>query len=223
MSLIQLEHISKIYTETGAQKIQPLTDLNFHMDEGQFIAVMGRSGSGKSTLLNIIGLLLSPTSGSYKFEGTEVSSYTEKEKAVFRRRNVGFVFQKYQLIQDMSIWENICMPCYLDHKKPDRDFIYEAAEKMGLMERLDSYPAALSGGEQQRVAIIRAMANHPKVILADEPTGNLDYATGQQVMEAITVSKRTFGQTILMVTHDNETASYADQILYMQDGVLSGL
>lgn len=222
MTLIRLENISKIYEEKGGYRNQPIEGLNFSLETGDFLAIMGRSGSGKSTLLKMIGMLLEPSSGTYYFKERDVSGFSAKEKAIFRRRNIGFVFQQYRLIPDMSIWENICMPCYLDHKKPDKDYICDIADKFHLLDRLDSYPAALSGGEQQRVAMIRAMANHPELILADEPTGNLDYATGQRVMEAIAISKYEFGQTILMVTHDNETASYADRILYMQDGKLSG-
>lgn len=215
--VIELKKLSKTY-QTPGEEIHALRELDLTIEEGSFLAVMGRSGCGKTTLLNILGTLLPPTSGSYQLRGREVNGLSQKEIAALRRTEIGFVFQQYRLLRAYSVWENICMPFVLNHDKPDRAYLEDLAASCGIYEKLDKYPDQLSGGEQQRVAIVRAMAPKPAILLADEPTGNLDYQTGQNVMAVLASCRRQYHQTIVMATHDNECASYADQILVMSDG-----
>lgn len=214
---IVLKDIQKTYIVPG-EEIHAVNGISLTIPEGEFIAIMGRSGCGKSTLLQILGTLLPPTSGSYLLRGQEVAGMNEKQISALRRREIGFVFQQYRLIREYSVWENICMPLCLDHEKPDEDYLRDLARSCGIVDKLGKYPDQLSGGEQQRVAIVRAMAHKPSIVLADEPTGNLDYHTGQEVMNVLAACRRRFHQTIVMVTHDRETASYADNVLMMEDG-----
>ena len=216
---IELKDIQKIYSLPN-EEIYALRGISLTIEEGEFVAIMGRSGCGKSTLLNILGTLLAPTSGSYLLQGKEVAGMSEKQICALRRREIGFVFQQYRLIREYSAWENICMPLCLDHAEPDEEYLQDLARSCGIRDKLGKYPDQLSGGEQQRVAIVRAMAHKPGILLADEPTGNLDSYTGQEVMSALSTCRRRFQQTIVMVTHDKETASYADRVLTMEDGMI---
>ena len=217
MGMVRLEGIRKTYL-TSHGEVHALNGVDLIVEEGEFLAVMGRSGSGKSTLLNIIGTLQKPTAGSYFLRERQVDQMTEKEILELRRREIGFVFQQYRLLASYTIWENICMPLALDQMEVDEEYIQNLAERCGILEKLDAYPDQLSGGEQQRAALIRAMAHKPSIVIADEPTGNLDYRTGMEIMNLITECRLSFGQTILMVTHDNKCASYADRVIAMEDG-----
>lgn len=216
-SIVSLKKISKTYLASNGE-VHALSGVDLTVEEGEFVAVMGRSGSGKSTLLNIIGTLLKPTSGEYCLRERRVDEMKESEILSLRRREIGFVFQKYRLLRSYTTWENICMPLALDQVTADEEYLKILAERCGLLDKLDKYPDQLSGGEQQRAAILRAMSHKPAVVLADEPTGNLDYRTGMQVMHVMMDCRRDFGQTIIMVTHDNECASYADRIVMLEDG-----
>ena len=207
MGMVRLEGIRKTYL-TSHGEVHALNGVDLIVEEGEFLAIMGRSGSGKSTLLNIIGTLQKPTAGSYFLRERQVDQMTEKEILELRRREIGFVFQQYRLLASYTIWENICMPLALDQMEVDEEYI----------QNLAAYPDQLSGGEQQRAALIRAMAHKPSIVIADEPTGNLDYRTGMEIMNLITECRLSFGQTILMVTHDNECASYAARGIGMADG-----
>ena len=217
MDMVRLEGIRKTYL-TSHGDVHALNGVDLIVEEGEFLAIMGRSGSGKSTLLNIIGTLQKPTAGSYFLRERQVDQMTEKEILELRRREIGFVFQQYRLLASYTIWENICMPLALDQMEVDAEYIQNLAERCGILEKLDAYPDQLSGGEQQRAALIRAMAHKPSIVIADEPTGNLDYRTGMEIMNLITECRLAFDQTILMVTHDNECASYADRVIAMEDG-----
>ena len=217
MDIVTLKDISRTYI-TSHGKINALNGVNLTVPEGEFLAIMGRSGSGKSTLLNIIGTLQKPTSGNYFLRGQQVDQLPEKEILTIRRQQIGFVFQQYRLLSSYTIWENVIMPLALDQAEIDREYIQHLAERCGILDKLDAYPDQLSGGEQQRAALIRAMAHKPSIVIADEPTGNLDYRTGMAIMDLMADCRREFAQTILMVTHDNECASYADRVIALEDG-----
>ena len=219
MAILETKDLRKIYG-SGENEVHALDGVSISVEEGEFVAVIGTSGSGKSTLLNMIGGLDRPTSGSVTIRGKELLKMKDEELTIFRRRNIGFVFQKYQLLPEYTIWDNVCMPLYIAHQNPDRDYIQQILERAGLWERRMDYPEELSGGEQQRVAIARAMAAKPEIILADEPTGNLDYRTGQEIMRMLRASREMYLQTIVMVTHDMESANYADRIVILEDGKL---
>ena len=219
MAILETKDLRKIYG-SGENEVHALDGVSISVEEGEFVAVIGTSGSGKSTLLNMIGGLDRPTSGSVTIRGKELLKMKDEELTIFRRRNIGFVFQKYQLLPEYTIWDNVCMPLYIAHQNPDRDYIQQILKRAGLWERRMDYPEELSGGEQQRVAIARAMAAKPEIILADEPTGNLDYRTGQEIMRMLRASREMYLQTIVMVTHDMESANYADRIVILEDGKL---
>lgn len=216
---IRMEHVSKSY-KLGKKSIHALKDLNITVEQGEFIAVMGRSGSGKSTFLKIAGTLEQPDEGRVWIGEKDIGTLTEHDRCKMRQREIGFVFQKYQLLPEYTVWENVCMPLYIAHLSPDRPYLQEILEHVGLWDRRMDYPEELSGGEQQRVAIARAMAARPGIILADEPTGNLDYHTGQDIMRMLRKSREVYLQTIVMVTHDMESANYADRIVILEDGRL---
>lgn len=218
-AMIRLEHVSKGY-QLGKKRIQALADLNITVEQGEFVAVMGRSGSGKSTFLKIAGTLEQPDEGKVWIGERELQTLSEQELCKMRQSEIGFVFQKYQLLPEYSIWDNVCMPLYIAHQKPDASYIQSILQHVGLWERRMDYPEELSGGEQQRVAIARAMSAKPELILADEPTGNLDYRTGQEIMRMLRASRELYLQTIVMVTHDMESANYADRIVILEDGKL---
>jgi len=220
MQMLKLEHIEKAYQQ-GKNTIPVLHDITFHVAHGEFVAIMGPSGSGKSTLMNLIGLLDTPTSGSYFFDGTEVSRCSENMLSQIRNEKIGFVFQNFNLLPRQSALENAALPLLYAGVKPKvrRERAREALEKVGLSDRVSFLPTQLSGGQKQRVAIARAMINHPKLLLADEPTGALDTASGEQVMELFHELHKT-GVTIVMITHELEIAQHAERILTIRDGRL---
>ncbi|QAT49465.1 ABC transporter ATP-binding protein [Caproiciproducens sp. NJN-50] len=198
--------------------VKALDGIDLSVSSGEFVAVVGTSGSGKSTLLHLLGGLDTPTAGSVEVGGSELSKMNDEALAVFRRRNVGFIFQNYNLIPVLNVYENITLPVELDGKTPDREFITEAVRMLGLSEKLENLPSNLSGGQQQRVAIARALAAKPAVILADEPTGNLDSGTSRDVMALLKSTSEKFGQTIVMITHNQEIARLAGRIIRIEDG-----
>lgn len=220
VGMLKLEHIEKAYQQ-GKNTVPVLHDITFHVAHGEFVAIMGPSGSGKSTLMNLIGLLDTPTSGSYFFDGTEVSRCSENMLSQIRNEKIGFVFQNFNLLPRQSALENAALPLLYAGVKPKvrRERARAALEKVGLADRVSFLPTQLSGGQKQRVAIARAMINHPKLLLADEPTGALDTASGEQVMELFHELHKT-GVTIVMITHELEIAQHAERILTIRDGRL---
>ena len=218
--MLKLEHIEKAYQQ-GKNTVPVLHDITFHVAHGEFVAIMGPSGSGKSTLMNLIGLLDTPTSGSYFFDGTEVSRCSENMLSQIRNEKIGFVFQNFNLLPRQSALENAALPLLYAGVKPKvrPERARDALEKVGLSDRVSFLPTQLSGGQKQRVAIARAMINHPKLLLADEPTGALDTASGEQVMELFHELHKT-GVTIVMITHELEIAQHAERILPIRDGRL---
>ena len=219
MEILRTEHLSKIYGDKEA-RVEALKDISFSMEKGEFSAVLGESGSGKSTLLNCIGGLEIPTSGRVLLDGEDLFSMKENSRTIFRRQNIGFIFQSFQLISELNVEQNIQFPILLDHRKPDRDQVEEILEVLGLTERRHHLPGQLSGGQQQRVAIGRALITRPMLILADEPTGNLDSKNSRDVMELLTKASRHYQQSILMITHNEHLTSYVDRIFHMKDGRL---
>jgi len=219
MEILRTEHLSKIYGDKEA-RVEALKDVSFSMEKGEFSAVLGESGSGKSTLLNCIGGLEIPTSGRVLLDGEDLFSMKENSRTIFRRQNIGFIFQSFQLISELNVEQNIQFPILLDHRKPDRDQVEEILEVLGLTERKHHLPGQLSGGQQQRVAIGRALITRPMLILADEPTGNLDSKNSRDVMELLTKASRHYQQSILMITHNEHLTSYVDRIVHMKDGRL---
>lgn len=217
MSILSTTHLTKQYG-SGANIVRALDDVNISVERGEFVAIIGTSGSGKSTLLNMLGGLDRPTSGSVRVDKFELGRLSDEDLTVFRRQRIGFVFQNYNLVPILNVYENIVMPIQLDGKKPDERFIQEAAELLGLEKKLDNMPNMLSGGQQQRVSIARALASKPAIILADEPTGNLDHKTSDEVIELLRVTSQKFGQTIVMITHNPEIASQADRCIRIEDG-----
>ena len=208
----------KKYYGSGDTQVRALDGVDLEIERGKFTAIIGTSGSGKSTLLNILGGLDVPTEGSVRIGGTELTGLDREQAAVFRRKQIGFVFQNYNLIPVLTVWENIVFPLSLDRQKPDRMFIMKVVKLLGLEEKLDSLPGQLSGGQQQRAAIARALASKPAILLADEPTGNLDSKTSDDVMGLLQMSSREFHQTIVMITHNPEIAQRADRIVRIEDG-----
>ena len=208
----------KKYYGSGDTQVRALDGVDLEIERGKFTAIIGTSGSGKSTLLNMLGGLDTPTEGSVQIGGTELARLDREQATIFRRKQIGFVFQNYNLIPVLTVWENIVFPLSLDGQKPDRPFIMKVAELLGLEEKLDSLPGHVSGGQQQRVAIARALASKPAIILADEPTGNLDSRTSDDVMGLLQMSSREFHQTIVMITHNPEIAQMADRIVRIEDG-----
>lgn len=221
MRILEVRNLKKTYGVKENQ-VEALKDASFSVEEGEFVAVVGRSGSGKSTLLNLLGGLDVPTEGTIKIREKEIGQLRRKEMTIFRRRNIGFVFQNYSLMPMLNVYDNIVLPITFDKGKNLRaDYVTELIEELGLSGKETKYPSELSGGEQQRVAIARALANRPAVIFADEPTGNLDSVTTNDVMGILWKCCRKYHQTILMVTHNEEIAASCDQILRMEDGKLS--
>ena len=208
----------KKYYGSGDTQVRALDGVDLEIERGTFTAIIGTSGSGKSTLLNILGGLDVPTEGSVRIGGTELSGLDREQAAIFRRKQIGFVFQNYNLIPVLTVWENIVFPLSLDRQRPDRMFIMKVVKLLGLEEKLDSLPGQLSGGQQQRAAIARALASKPAILLADEPTGNLDSKTSDDVMGLLQMSSREFHQTIVMITHNPEIAQRADRIVRIEDG-----
>ena len=216
-SILKASGLKKYYGSGDAQ-VRALDGVDLEIRQGTFTAVIGTSGSGKSTLLNMLGGLDVPTEGSVRIGGTELAGLDREQAAVFRRKRIGFVFQNYNLIPVLTVWENIVFPLSLDRQKPDRAFIMKVVNLLGLEDKLDSLPGQLSGGQQQRVAIARALASKPAILLADEPTGNLDSKTSDDVMGLLQMSSREFHQTIVMITHNPEIAQRADRVVRIEDG-----
>lgn len=217
MKILQAENLIKIYG-SGENEVHALDGVNFSVEKGEFVAVVGTSGSGKSTLLHILGGLDRPTSGSVKVDNRNIFSLKDEELTIFRRRKIGFVFQNYNLVPVLNVYENIVLPIQLDGKEPDEDYIKSIIETLGIESKLDNLPNNLSGGQQQRVAIARALASKPAIILADEPTGNLDSKTSQDVLGLLKVTSQKYAQTIVMITHNEEIAKLADRIIRIEDG-----
>ncbi len=218
--LIKAKGLSKIYG-SGENQVVALDRANLTIAPGDFISIMGPSGSGKSTLLHLLSGLDHPTSGSLTYDGQEIYTLSDKELSAFRRRQMGFIFQQFNLLPVLTAQENILMPLLLDKKQPDGGYLNQLAELLGLRERLDHLPHELSGGQQQRVAIARALIAQPEVIFADEPTGNLDSRSGGEVMELLKGIRERMGKTLVIITHDNRIAAAADRQLTIMDGVLS--
>ncbi|MFP4443011.1 MAG: ABC transporter ATP-binding protein [Spirochaetia bacterium] len=219
MIILETKKLSKTYGE-GSTKVDALIDADFKIEEGEFVAVVGPSGSGKSTLLHLLGGLDRPTSGSVYVGQKDIYKMSETKRAVFRRRQVGFVFQFYNLIPVLTARENIVLPLLLDNRKIDEERIDQLMNHLGLSDRSHHMPSELSGGQQQRVSIGRALAAEPAIILADEPTGNLDRKTGTEILELLRVSVNFYRQTVVMITHDMEAAARADRIVLIEDGIL---
>ena len=219
MSILQTENLTKIYGD-GENAVHALRGINLTVEKGEFTAIVGTSGSGKSTLLHMLGGLDRPTTGKVMVDGKDIFSLSEEQLTIFRRRKIGFVFQSYNLVPVLNLYENIVLPLELDGKKIDRGYIDQIAETLGLKDRLEALPNQLSGGQQQRVAIARALAGTPSIILADEPTGNLDSKTSQDVLSLLKVTSEKFGQTIVMITHTEEIAQMADRIIHIEDGCI---
>ena len=218
--LIQAKGLSKIYG-SGENQVVALDKANLTIAPGDFISIIGPSGSGKSTLLHLLSGLDHPTSGSLTYDGQEIYTLPDKELSAFRRRQMGFIFQQFNLLPVLTARENILMPLLLDKKQPDEGYLDQLAELLGLRERLDHLPHELSGGQQQRVAIARALIAQPEVIFADEPTGNLDSKSGGEVMELLKGIRERMGKTLVIITHDNRIAAAADRQLTIMDGVLA--
>ncbi len=218
--LIKAKGLSKIYG-SGENQVVALDKANLTIAPGDFISIIGPSGSGKSTLLHLLSGLDHPTSGSLTYDGQEIYTLSDKELSAFRRRQMGFVFQQFNLLPVLTARENILMPLLLDRKQPDEGYLNQLAELLGLRDRLDHLPHELSGGQQQRVAIARALIAQPEVIFADEPTGNLDSKSGGEVMELLKGIRERMGKTLVIITHDNRIAAAADRQLTIMDGVLS--
>lgn len=208
----------KKYYRLGDNVVKALDGVNFSVKEQEFVAIIGRSGSGKSTLLHMIGGLDVPTGGEVYVDGKALSGMNKEQLAVFRRRKVGFVFQNYNLVQDLNVYENVVLPVELDGKHVDQAFVNEILDLLKLQEKKEALPGTLSGGQQQRVAIARAIASKPAILLADEPTGNLDTATSHDVMGLLKVVAKEFQQTIILITHDQDIAQMADRIVRIEDG-----
>ena len=222
MEILKVQNLCKTYGN-GENAVKALRDVSFSMERGEFAAVVGTSGSGKSTLLNCIGGLDQPTSGSITLNGEDMLSMKEEQRTIFRRRNIGFVFQSFQLIPELNVEQNIMFPLLLDYRKPDKRELDDLLETLGLAERRRYLPGQLSGGQQQRAAIGRALITKPFLILADEPTGNLDSASSHDVMDLLLNASRKYGQTVLMITHNMNLAASVDRVLRVADGRLTDL
>ena len=220
MSILQTTDLKKYYgTEPNITKA--LDGVTLSIEEGEFVAIVGTSGSGKSTLLNMMGGLDTPTSGSIQVKGKELSEFKDEQLTIFRRRNIGFIFQNYNLVPVLNVYENIVLPVELDGNKVDKNFMKEVVQMLGLEDKLNNMPNNLSGGQQQRVAIARALVSKPAIVLADEPTGNLDSRTSSDVLGLLKVTSQKFHQTIVMITHNNEIAQLAGCIIRIEDGRIS--
>lgn len=217
MRILETKDLRKIYG-SGDTKVRALDGVNLQIENGEFVAVVGTSGSGKSTLLHMLGGLDRPTDGKVIVDGKDIFSLKDEALTIFRRRKIGFVFQSYNLVPVLNVYENIVLPIELDGGKINRKFVQQIVQTLGLDGRLDALPSQLSGGQQQRVAIARALAAAPAIILADEPTGNLDSKTSQDVLSLLKVTSQKFSQTIVMITHNEEIAQMADRIIRIEDG-----
>lgn len=221
MNILTCEGVSKIYG-SGNNQVAALTKIDLTVERGEFVAITGASGSGKSTLLHILGSVDKPTGGKVIIDGTDLSALSQTQAAVFRRRKVGLVYQFYNLIPTLTVHKNILMPLALDKKKPDQAYFDKIVDALGISEKLEALPHQLSGGQQQRVAIARSLIYRPALLLADEPTGNLDQKNSREIMDMIKLSNRNLEQTILLITHDEKVALEADRIITVADGRIVG-
>ena len=222
MNILEVQNLCKTYGKEEAE-VQALDHVSFSVGKGEFIAIVGESGSGKSTLLNVVGALDNPTSGKVLIDGKDIFSMPEKKLTVFRRQNIGFIFQSFNLIPELNVEQNITFPLLLNYQRPDQKYVEELLEILGLKERRKHLPSQLSGGQQQRVAIGRALAARPAIIMADEPTGNLDSKNSQEVITLLKSMSAKYRQTILMITHNENHADATDRVLRMTDGRLKDL
>ena len=220
MEILRTEHLLKRYGK-GNNEIIAVNDVNLSVEQGEFVAIVGSSGSGKSTLMHMLGGVDRPTSGRVLIEGNDIYKMNDDRLAIFRRRQVGLIYQFYNLIPVLNVEENLTLPCELDGVKPDPQLVQDLAGVLGLRKRLGHLPNELSGGQQQRVAIGRALITRPAILLADEPTGNLDTRAGNEIMELLKVSNRRYRQTVIMITHNLELAKQADRVLSIEDGYVS--
>lgn len=222
MNLLEVKNLYKTYGN-GETTVQALKDVSFSIPKGEYVAVVGESGSGKSTLLNLLGALDVPTSGKVWIDGKDIFTMNDQKLTVFRRRNIGFIFQAFNLIPELTVEQNIIFPVLLDYQKPDKKYLEELLDVLNLKERRNHLPSQLSGGQQQRVAIGRALITRPSLILADEPTGNLDTKNTSEVITLLKETSKKYEQTIVMITHSRSIAQTADRILQVSDGVLTDL
>ena len=222
MNILEVQDLCKTYG-TGEAAVHALNHVSFSVRKGEFVAIVGESGSGKSTLLNVVGALDNPTAGKVLIDGKDIFSMPEKKLTVFRRQHIGFIFQSFNLIPELNVEQNITFPLLLDYKKPDQKFVNDLLQVLGLTERRNHLPSQLSGGQQQRVAIGRALVTRPALIMADEPTGNLDSKNSQEVIALLQSMSQKYQQTILMITHNENQAGAADRVFRMSDGVLKDL
>ena len=220
MNLLEVRNICKTYG-SGETSVKALKDVSFSVPRGEYVAVVGESGSGKSTLLNMIGALDIPTSGKVLIDGKDIFSMNDRKLTVFRRRNIGFIFQAFNLIPELTVEQNMIFPMLLDYQKPDRKYLEELLTALNLKDRRNYLPSQLSGGQQQRVAIGRALITRPALILADEPTGNLDTQNSSEVIALLKEASKKYEQTIIMITHNRSIAQTADRVLQVSDGVLT--
>ncbi len=216
-TILRTEHLCKYYG-SGENEVRAVDDSNIAVEQGEFVAIVGKSGSGKSTLLHMLGGLDYPTRGKVYVGGIDIFSLKEDALAVFRRRKMGFVFQAFNLVSSINVWENIVLPIGLDGKNVDTAFVKDIVSTLGLDKKIHNLPNTLSGGQQQRVAIARALASRPDIVFADEPTGNLDSKTSDEVIGLMKMSARKYGQTLVMITHDEDIAQLADRIIVIEDG-----
>ena len=221
MKILETKQLKKYYG-SGDTLVKALDGIDLSVEQGEFVSIVGTSGSGKSTLLHMLGGLDRPTSGMVKVEGRDISKLKDEELTIFRRRKIGFVFQSYNLVPVLNVYENIVLPVELDGNKVDTAYVRDIIEVLGLEKKKYNLPSQLSGGQQQRVAIARAIASKPAILLADEPTGNLDSATSQDVLSLLKVTSDRFGQTVVMITHNEEIAQLADRIVRIEDGRIKG-
>ena len=219
MVILETKDLKKYYG-SGDTQVKALDGVNLAVEQGEFVAIVGTSGSGKSTLLHMLGGLDRPTSGSVTVDGRDIFSLKDEALTIFRRRKIGFVFQAYNLVPVLSVWENIVLPIQLDGNKVDTAYVNKVIEALGLEKKLKNLPNQLSGGQQQRVAIARALVTKPAILLADEPTGNLDSRTSQDVLSLMKVTGQKFAQTMVMITHNEEIAQMADRIIRIEDGLI---
>ncbi|MFR9069456.1 MAG: ABC transporter ATP-binding protein [Paraclostridium sp.] len=217
MEILKTKNLKKYYGK-GESLVKAIDDTNISIIEGEFVAIVGKSGSGKSTLLHMIGGLDRPTEGKVFIDKKDIFTLKDEQLAIFRRRKIGFIFQYYNLIPSLNVWENIVLPIGLDNKEVDKNFINDIINALGLENKKESLPNTLSGGQQQRVAIARALASRPSIILADEPTGNLDSKTSDEVMSLLKTMIKKYNQTLVMITHDETIAQMADRVTYIEDG-----
>ena len=221
-TIVKTQGLCKYYGE-GENQVKAVQNTEIEIRRGEFVAIIGKSGSGKSTLLHLLGGLDYPTSGKVYIKGKDIFAMSEDELAVFRRQKIGFVFQAFNLVSSINVYENVVLPLGLDGKEPDEDYVNDILKTLGIEGKIENLPSALSGGQQQRVAIARALASKPDNVLADEPTGNLDTKTGEEVIALLKLSAEKYGQTLVIITHNEEIAQLADRILVIEDGKVAEL